>query len=223
MKNKNKLVPLVFFIFGLIIILTVALLSVKKYISQNENNFKNNISKETTQKSDQEKVFFNEPKKFPSTTSVVIYKGKRIVELYGDNKLIGRFKMTLGRVPKGKKQEEGDDKTPEGNYYICYINPNSKYDCFLGISYPNIEDAKEALNNDIINDNTFQKIKKAIENKKQPPWDTPLGGSIGIHGGGTQYNWTQYNWTHGCIAVSDEDIDTLKRYIFMKTSVKIYK
>lgn len=61
---------------------------------------------------------------------VKIYKERRIIELYGDNKLIGRFKMALGRVPQGKKQREGDNKTPEGNYYICYINSKTKYKYF---------------------------------------------------------------------------------------------
>jgi hypothetical protein len=37
-----------------------------------------------------------------------------------------------------------------------------------------------------------------------PPWNTPLGGAIGLHGGGT---WR--DWTLGCIALNDADIEIL--------------
>ncbi len=54
--------------------------------------------------------------------------------------------------------------------------------------------------------------------KLSPPWHTPLGGEIGIHGGGTKYDWT-----YGCIAMSDEDIYRAKEYIRLGTCVNIYK
>ncbi|WP_368488611.1 murein L,D-transpeptidase family protein [Clostridium sp. BJN0013] len=221
MKDKNRFFPFVFLIFGIILILTISLVSVKRYIKQSksENNFKNVLLKEKAEENnDEKKLFFKKPEKFPGTTSIKIYKERRVMELYGDNELIGRFKMALGRVPEGKKQKEGDNKTPEGNYYICYINSETKYNYFLGISYPNIEDARRGLNEGIIDKNTFERIKKAIENKEQPPWNTPLGGTIGIHGGGAEYNWT-----YGCIALSDNDMDILKQYVFVKTLVQIYK
>lgn len=220
MKNKNRFFPLIFLIFGMILILTISLVSVKRYIKQskNESSDKDIVLKEKVIKNDEEELFFKKPEKFPGTTFVKIYKERRIIELYGDNKLIGRFKMALGRVPQGKKQREGDNKTPEGNYYICYINSKTKYKYFLGISYPNIQDAKCALDEGVIDENTFQKIEKAIENKEQPSWNTPLGGAIGIHGGGTDYNWT-----YGCIAISDNDMDILKQYVLVRTSVEIYK
>ncbi len=38
----------------------------------------------------------------------------------------------------------------------------------------------------------------------QPPWDTPLGGEIGLHGGGAGTDWTL-----GCIALDNEAIEDL--------------
>ncbi|WP_373844407.1 murein L,D-transpeptidase family protein [Clostridium sp.] len=220
MKSKNKFFPLIFLTLGIILILITALVSVKGYIKQsnNKDNTKNIGLKEKVVKNEKEEEFFKEPEKLPSETFVKIYKERRMMEVYGDNELIGRFKIALGRVPKGKKQREGDNKTPEGNYYICYINSETKYRHFLGISYPNSEDAKLALDEGVIDKNTFQKIEKAIENRGQPPWNTPLGGAVGIHGGGTGSDWT-----YGCIAVSDETIDILKKYLFIKTPVEIYQ
>ncbi|WP_027623086.1 hypothetical protein [Clostridium lundense] len=60
----------------------------------------------------------------------------------------------------------------------------------MGISYPNIEDGKTGLKNGSIDNNIYNQIKKAIEKKSLPPWNTPLGGAVGIHGGGAKYDWT---------------------------------
>ncbi|KAJ49796.1 murein L,D-transpeptidase YafK [Clostridium tetanomorphum] len=165
-----------------------------------------------------EKLFFNKPEKFPSSTYIKVFKENRFLELYGDNKLIGRLKIGLGRSPIGTKHKEGDNKTPEGKYYICTKNDKTKYTYFMGISYPNIEDAKEGLKNNLINKNDYNVIKKAIENKTLPPWNTALGGAVGIHGGGNKYDWT-----YGCIAVSNEDIKLLWQYCNYGTTIEIFK
>jgi murein L,D-transpeptidase YafK len=47
------------------------------------------------------------------------------------------FRISLGANPVGHKIKEGDNKTPEGTYYISYKNPNSRGYKSLKISYPN--------------------------------------------------------------------------------------
>ncbi len=163
-----------------------------------------------------ENLFFNEPSIKPSQTFIKIFKNDRVLELYGDEELIGRFKIALGGHPKGDKNKEGDSRTPEGIYYICTRNPNSPFTLFMGISYPGIEDAKRGSDSDLIDNRTFEKIKEHINGKKQPPWNTALGGEVGIHGGGTSGDWTL-----GCIAVSDDDIRILWEYSPMGTAVEI--
>lgn len=170
---------------------------------------------QTNEKSDVE-FFYNKPLSHPEKILIKIFKEQRFLELYGNDKIIGRFKVALGRSPKGDKHKEGDSKTPEGNYYICTRNNKSKFTLFLGLSYPNIEDAKKGLESGLINTSTFNRIKQSIENKQQPPWNTPLGGEVGIHGGGTSSDWTL-----GCIAMSDEDIKVLWKYASLKTPVEI--
>lgn len=188
-------------------------ISIRNYI-----NHSNSTIKVSSKLKDSNRIFFNKPVSEPENTSVKIFKKRRVLELYGDNKLIGRFKIGIGRQNSGFKEKEGDNKTPEGSYYVCYINANSKYKYFFGISYPNIKDAQNGLNKNIINEITYNKIKRAIDEERTPPWHTPLGGEIGIHGGGTKSDWT-----YGCIAMSDIDIDIIKEYIRLKTVVNIYK
>ena len=149
---------------------------------------------------------------------IKVYKEKRILELYGDEKLIGRFKIALGGAPIGDKDKEGDKKTPEGKYYICTRNDKSKYKLFLGLNYPNVQDAQRGLQNGLIEELAFKDIKDEIENGKRPDWNTPLGGAVGIHGGGILSDWTS-----GCIALSDDDIEIIWEYTKMNTPVEIYK
>ena len=149
---------------------------------------------------------------------IKIYKEKRRLEIYGDDKLIGEFKIALGGEPIGDKIKEGDKKTPEGKYCICTRNDKSKYTLFMGLTYPNIEDAQRGLEDGLIDKQLFKEITYEIENGKRPNWSTPLGGAVGIHGGGTNSDWT---W--GCIALSDEDIKIIWEYTKMNTPVEIYK
>lgn len=113
------------------------------------------------------------------------------------------YKIALGKNPVGDKQFEGDDKTPEGLYYINDKNPNSGYHKNLGVSYPNASDSVEAK--------SFNK---------------PVGGDIKIHGIrnymgiiGKFHNLR--DWTRGCIAVTDEEIDELYEHVPIGTPIQI--
>ncbi len=163
-------------------------------------------------------LFFEVPEQVPEKTFIRIYKSQRLLELFADEKLIGRFKIALGRSPEGHKTKEGDSKTPEGKYYICTRNANSSFHKFLGLSYPNTEDARNGLQQGLINSSTFQSIRASQEHRQQPPWNTPLGGAVGIHGGGYESDWTL-----GCIALTNQDIDILWKYAPLKTGVEIFE
>ena len=120
----------------------------------------------------------------------------------GDEEVL-RWSIVLGKNP-GDKQREGDRATPEGDFFICYKNPRSKYHRFLGLSYPNIEDAGRGLSDKLITRAEFAKICAAITGKKCPPWKTALGGEVGLHG-----PCPNVTWTHGCIAMSVPQIERL--------------
>ena len=174
----------------------------------------------TEEETDEDEIIFfrNEIEKGADDVSIFIYKGLRYLELKKHDEVFARIEIALGSKPSGHKQKEGDRKTPEGEYYICYINSESQFKYFLGISYPNEDDARIAYQEGRINEYEFTSIKNAINDKRTPNWYTDLGGEIGIHGGGVFSDWT---W--GCIAVTDDDIDYIKEYAGLGTSVTIFE
>ncbi|MEX1375948.1 MAG: L,D-transpeptidase family protein [Eubacteriales bacterium] len=151
-----------------------------------------------------------------SNPKIIIYKSKRKLYLYNNDEYLSSFDIGLGFSPVGAKTVQGDGKTPEGEYYICYKNPKSKFHLSIGLSYPNKSDAQRALDEGRISQKTYDKIASAIDNGKRPPWDTPLGGEIMIHGHGSQSDWTA-----GCIAVDDSIMDLLYKICDLGTPVII--
>jgi len=111
--------------------------------------------------------------------------------------------VVLGKNP-GDKEREGDFATPEGEFYICYKNPASRYHRFLGLSYPNIEDADRGERDQLVAPAEAAAIRLAITGRQCPPWKTALGGEVGLHG-----PCPNVTWTHGCVAMSIPHIEQL--------------
>ena len=159
--------------------------------------------------------FYNEPDDKPEEVSILVKKSELTLELFGDGKLIGRFPIHIG-ANEGKKEKEGDKKTPEGKYYICSRKDETENTFFLGVSYPNADDAKAAYEDKRIDKKTRDAIISAIKDGKRPPWDTPLGGSLGIIG-----NYDERETTSGSIAISNENIEILWDYAQTGVPVEI--
>jgi murein L,D-transpeptidase YafK len=136
--------------------------------------------------------------------SILIKKKDRTLELFDNGKLVKKYEAALGLVPEGHKQQQGDYKTPEGKYFICNRNYGSAFHLFMGLNYPNANDARAALAAKKIDAKVAQKLIDADTRKKQPDWYTGLGGAVGIHGGGVGNDWT---W--GCIALTDDHVEEL--------------
>ena len=147
---------------------------------------------------------------------IVIRKKERVLELYDNQKLVKTYKIALGSAPSGDKEREGDGKTPEGEFYVFTKNDRSKFYLALGLSYPNIEDARRGLHEELISQTEYDSIAKAITDKKMPLQNTNLGGEIYIHGGGRETDWTK-----GCVALFDEEIKEIFDQIEVGTSVRI--
>lgn len=147
---------------------------------------------------------------------IKVKKSERILELWDGDSLFASYPIGLGWEPEGDKKKEGDGRTPEGNYYVCTRNSNSRFYLSLGVSYPNVSDAKEGLDNGLINRSTYEEIVNAIDRKACPPWNTALGGEIMIHGMGSSSDWTA-----GCIAVDNDVMDILWKYCPMRTPITI--
>ena len=121
-------------------------------------------------------------------SKIVINKSERKMMVYNGNDLLNTFTVSLGSSPVGDKQLRGDNKTPEGHYFVeAKLGLGvSKYHKSLRVSYPSPEQIKMG--------------------KK--------GSNIMIHGLGPKYHYFGkfqrfYDWTEGCIAVTDNEIDQI--------------
>lgn len=147
---------------------------------------------------------------------IVVKKSERILELWDNEELCATFPIGLGFAPEGHKKEEGDGKTPEGEYYVCVRNDKSRYYLSLGLSYPNKKDAQVGFDTKLIDRGMYDQIASAIDNQSKPPWNTPLGGEIMIHGMGAGRDWTL-----GCVAVENDVMDILWKQCSLGTRVTI--
>ncbi|MDP1558031.1 MAG: L,D-transpeptidase [Nitrosomonas sp.] len=130
------------------------------------------------------------------------------VQIVFENISIGRFGTTYFKI-------RNDNKTPLGRFRVGWINDQSRYYRFFGLDYPNRETARRAFEESRITEETWESILRTTNVGNTPPQDTPLGGHIGIHGlgAGDHKIHHKYNWTNGCIALTNQQIDELSRWI----------
>lgn len=135
--------------------------------------------------------------------AVAVLKSERTLNLLAQGKVIRAYKMALGGVPVGAKEQQGDHKTPEGHYVLDRRNPKSKFYRSIHVSYPNERDRHNA------------------EKKGVSP-----GGDIMIHGlpngtGAVGAAHRLVDWTDGCIAVTDSEMDEIWTLVADGTPIEI--
>ncbi len=148
--------------------------------------------------------------------SLLVLKSKRELRLFSGEALLRTYRIGLGTNPVPPKVRAGDRATPEGTYFVCIKNPKSAYYLSLGLNYPNEDDAERGLRDRLISKAQYAQVRAAARRKAVPPWNTPLGGEIFIHGNGAATDWT---W--GCVALEDTDMAELFRVIPVGTPVRI--
>ncbi|NLC21535.1 MAG: L,D-transpeptidase, partial [Halomonadaceae bacterium] len=93
----------------------------------------------------------------------------------------------------------------------------------FGIDYPNPSVASEAAASGLISSQEAARIKRhyALHQASLP--STSLGGHIGIHGlgGRSAIAHKRIDWTDGCIALTDQEIVELSRWIDVGTQIVI--
>ncbi|NIY84909.1 L,D-transpeptidase family protein [Vibrio hepatarius] len=141
---------------------------------------------------------------FATVDLIKVDKSKRRMYLVKENEIIREFRVALGKQPKGHKAQEGDQRTPEGLYYLDFILEDSQYYRSVHITYPNDQD-----------------IENARRHNLNP------GGNIKIHGlknGETKSaSYIQsFDWTDGCIALSNQEMDEFIQLVDVGTPIEIY-
>jgi len=134
---------------------------------------------------------------------VIVLKQERILQLMGRGKILKTYKVALGGNPIGPKVQQGDHRTPEGDYVLDHRNVRSQYYKSIHISYPSLADRAQAA-----------KLHVAP------------GGDIFLHGLPNGYRaigsaHRLRDWTDGCVAVTDEEIDEIWKLVEDGTPIEI--
>lgn len=134
---------------------------------------------------------------------VLVIKHERILRLLNHGKVVKTYKVALGSEPVGPKRQQGDHRTPEGNYVLDSRNAHSQFYKSIHISYPNSEDKTRA---------TAAHVSP--------------GGDVYVHGlpngyGAVGAAHRLRDWTDGCIAVTDSEIDEIWDLVKNGTPIEI--
>jgi murein L,D-transpeptidase YafK len=135
---------------------------------------------------------------------VMVFKERRKLQLLDRNKVVFECGISLGENPEGHKEQEGDERTPEGFYTLDW-RKTSLFHKAIHISYPNNKD-----------------VAKARLKKVSP------GGSVMIHGLKKDWGWIRKlhltdDWTNGCIAVTNQEMDIIWKHVKNGTPIEIRK
>lgn len=134
---------------------------------------------------------------------IVVQKADHVMSLWKQGRIIKTYPvLSYGADPYGTKNREGDEKTPEGTYFINEKHPSNHFQKFLNISYPNDDDRARARQMGV----------------------SP-GGNVGIHGdrGGISgfFQRMNKNWTDGCIAMRNADIEEIYNMVDVGTPIML--
>lgn len=151
----------------------------------------------------------------PPELTIRVEKAARRLTVHSGDRALVTWPVALGG-PNADKVRQGDRATPEGTFRVVTRNDRSQFHLFLGLSYPNAEDADRGVADGTITATQAARIREADAAGRVPPWNTALGGAIGIHGGGAGADWTL-----GCIAVENPQIEELWEVAPMGTKVVI--
>lgn len=134
---------------------------------------------------------------------VLVIKSAHQLQLLSHGTQVKAYHVSLGKQPKGPKQSEGDDRTPEGVYLIDWRHTSDHYNLALHISYPNQVDQARA----------------------QKAGVSP-GAMIMIHGTPLdpdfpEWYFSSLDWTAGCIAMTNADIREVWSLVKDGTQIEI--
>lgn len=122
---------------------------------------------------------------------LLIHKQQRLLEVISNGVVIRQYPISLGRQPVGHKQQQGDNRTPEGIYSIDWRHRSPNYNLSLHLDYPNLKDQAQAW-------------KRGVD----------PGSMIMIHGTPLDEEYPEWffkglDWTNGCIALDNQSMQEL--------------
>ena len=134
---------------------------------------------------------------------VIVNKSERKLYLMSGDNVLRSFDIALGLMPEGHKNQEGDFRTPEGDYRLTRRRVNSDFFMAIQISYPNAADRSRARELGVDPGDHIM-IHGQPDVPKKPP---------------TYYQ--KYDWTDGCIAVSNAAMVDIWQLTAVNTPITI--
>ena len=141
-----------------------------------------------------------------------------------ENHVLARFQnISIGSGGTAEIHRRGDETTPLGIFHVAWIDRSSRFDTFFGFDYPSERVARRAYAEGLISRAELDAILEALRQHRLPPQNTPLGGRLGIHGVGLGDPGFHeaFNWTDGCVALTNQQIRQLSRWMHVSTQVVI--
>ena len=157
---------------------------------------------------------------------IEVSKAERLLLLKQGDRVVRQYSIAHGKGRRGDKQRRGDNRTPVGVYSVMELKTSDRFHYFMQLNYPTPKDAWRGYRAGLISAREFRAVARAHKSAVPPPQTTALGGHIGIHGLGTsserkmRIHETE-NWTEGCIALTNDELDELRRYITPGVKVHI--
>lgn len=131
-------------------------------------------------------------------SGLIVYGKQQRLLVCENSRVIHNFRVALGTRGLGKTRAL-DKKTPLGLYDLGQARPSSRFETFIPIAYP-----------------TLQQVKQGY-----------TGSAVGIHGPywlfglAGEFN-TLFNWTQGCVALASQaEISTLALWLKQNPEAKI--
>ncbi|HHX04511.1 MAG: L,D-transpeptidase family protein [Thiopseudomonas sp.] len=138
----------------------------------------------------------------PSVDKVLVVKSERALHLMHRGEVVKSYRVSLGKKI-GPKEYEGDQRTPEGLYWINWRKQSDNFNLAMHISYPNAKD--------------LQRSKET---------GLPPGGMIMLHGTPNDEEYPEWffntlDWTEGCIALTNSDMQEVWKTVKDGTLIEI--
>ncbi|MGV8843483.1 MAG: L,D-transpeptidase family protein [Pseudomonas sp.] len=134
---------------------------------------------------------------------VLVVKSERRLSLISFGKTLKSYRISLGKQPEGAKRYEGDQRTPEGFYWLDWRKSSDKYNLSMHVSYPNARDLTRANKHGL-----------------------RAGSMIMLHGTPLDEEYPEWffhslDWTEGCIALKNTDMQEIWSLVKDGTLIEI--
>ena len=132
-------------------------------------------------------AYANKLDALPQIDKVLVVKSECTLHLQHRGETVKTYRVSLGKQT-GPKLYEGDQRTPEGMYWINWRRHSNNFNLSMHISYPNTSDLQRS------------------EGLGRSPGNMIMLHGTPIDGEYPEWFFHTLDWTDGCIALKNDDM-----------------